>query len=159
MSIASIAMQDRLPADSPARICFGCGADNLHGLHIKSYMEGDTAICHFTPKSYHTAFPGALNGGIIATILDCHGLWTAMGYYIKHHKDDIENETDVIYVTRKLTIEYLRKTSIGNELTIRGRVTSEEGRTANVLVELFDNSTLCVKGKVLGVRVKGLPEK
>jgi len=40
-------MQDQLPEGHPARVCFGCGADNNDGLQIKSFMQGDTAICTF----------------------------------------------------------------------------------------------------------------
>ena len=29
------------------------------------------------PEEHHQAFPGMINGGIIGTLLDCHGNWTA----------------------------------------------------------------------------------
>ena len=31
----------------------------------------------FEPEEHHQAFPGMINGGIIGTLLDCHGNWTA----------------------------------------------------------------------------------
>ena len=31
----------------------------------------------FDPGDEHQAFPGMINGGIIGTLLDCHGNWTA----------------------------------------------------------------------------------
>ena len=37
--------------------CFGCGAENPHGLHIKSYWNddaNDATIAFYTPQPYHT---------------------------------------------------------------------------------------------------------
>ena len=52
--------------------CYGCGRLNEHGLHIKSFWDGEEAICIFNPKPYHTAIPGYVYGGLIASIIDCH---------------------------------------------------------------------------------------
>jgi acyl-coenzyme A thioesterase PaaI-like protein len=145
-------MQDIIPGETPGRNCFGCGADNPHGLHLKSYMEGDIAVSRFTPEPYHIAFPGIVNGGIIATIIDCHGIWASIGYYILHYKPEVINRPNVMYVTRKLTIEYLEPTPIG-ELTLRGWVTKECGRSSTAQVELFSKDQLCVCGEVVGVRL------
>jgi len=39
--------------------CFGCGRLNEHGLHIKSYWDGEESVCRFQPEHYHTGgFPG-----------------------------------------------------------------------------------------------------
>jgi hypothetical protein len=45
------AFQDYYPDN--LSYCYGCGRLNEHGLHIKSYWEGDEAVCRFTPKPYH----------------------------------------------------------------------------------------------------------
>ena len=59
--------------------CWGCGADNDHGLKIKSIMSDDGAICTWMPAPYHKAGPdNVLNGGIIASIFDCHTSCTAI---------------------------------------------------------------------------------
>ena len=145
-------MQDIIPEGTPGRDCFGCGADNPHGLHLKSYMEGDIAVSRFTPEPYHIAFPGILNGGIIATVIDCHGIWASIGHYILHHKPEVIDKPDVMYVTRKLTIEYLKPTPMG-EITLRGWVIKEGGRSSTSQVELFSKDQLCVRGEVVGVRI------
>ena len=69
------AFQDQIPDN----FCFGCGADNPDGLHLKSEWEGDIAVARWTPWPSHAAGPKhILNGGIIATLLDCHGVCTAI---------------------------------------------------------------------------------
>ena len=67
--------QDHYP-DALAH-CYGCGKLNEHGHQIKSYWDGDESICHFMPKPYHMAIPGYVYGGLLASLIDCHGTGTA----------------------------------------------------------------------------------
>lgn len=57
--------------------CYGCGRLNEHGLQIKSQWEDDEVVCHWHPKPFHVGHPGRLQGGVIATALICHAVWTA----------------------------------------------------------------------------------
>ena len=57
--------------------CFCTGPMNPDGIHLKSKriengLEGRIAL----PSKY-CAFPGIINGGVISTLMDCHGNWTA----------------------------------------------------------------------------------
>ena len=72
---ASPAFQDYYPED--VAHCFGCGRLNEHGHHIKSYWDGDETVARFVPRPYHTAIPGYVYGGLIASLIDCHGTGTA----------------------------------------------------------------------------------
>jgi acyl-coenzyme A thioesterase PaaI-like protein len=145
-------LQDQLPRDHPARICFGCGADNTSGLQIKSFMQGDTAVCRFRPDAHHTAFPGVLNGGIVATLLDCHGIWTAVGYYNSRHLDLEVNNPETMFVTRKMTVEYLRPTPMDTELLLQGRVVKEGNKSMQVEVDLWAGEEITARADVLAVR-------
>ena len=78
-------LQDRF---GPETICFGCGPANRDGLQIKSYPEGTEVIAEFLPSSHHRAFPGAINGGVIGTLLDCHMNWTAAWHFMQQREDD-----------------------------------------------------------------------
>ena len=62
---------------APNSICFGCGPANEDGLRIRSFRSESGLEMEFSPKAEHQAFPGMINGGIIGTLLDCHGNWTA----------------------------------------------------------------------------------
>ena len=72
---SSPAVQDHYPDDF-AR-CYGCGPLNDHGLHLKSRWEEDELVARFSPESFHMAAPGIVYGGLIASLLDCHGMATA----------------------------------------------------------------------------------
>jgi acyl-coenzyme A thioesterase PaaI-like protein/ketosteroid isomerase-like protein len=54
--------------------CFGCGPHNPGGLHIRSFpaADGHGVISTWQPGPHHAANSGALNGGIVSTLLDCH---------------------------------------------------------------------------------------
>ena len=61
---------------APNSICFGCGPANADGLRIESYRIDNGLVMEYLPNDSHQAFPGMINGGIIGTLLDCHGNWT-----------------------------------------------------------------------------------
>lgn len=49
--------------------CFGCGADNSSGLHLKLNLEGDLLTTEFTPERQHEGWPRIVHGGVIAAVL------------------------------------------------------------------------------------------
>jgi acyl-coenzyme A thioesterase PaaI-like protein len=62
----------------PNLTCFGCGNANPRGLHLRSYREDDNFLAEFSPHPEHDNGFGFLNGGVIATVLDCHGAAAVM---------------------------------------------------------------------------------
>ena len=57
--------------------CYGCGRMNEEGLQIKTYWSGEESVTRYLPRPYHTAFPGFVYGGLLASLVDCHGTGTA----------------------------------------------------------------------------------
>jgi len=68
---------------APEGVCFGCGCDNPHGLHIKSYWHDDGihVMARHIPEAQYTGWPGLVYGGLIAMLVDCHSNWTAMAHH------------------------------------------------------------------------------
>lgn len=133
--------------------CYGCGTLNEKGHQIKSYWEGDTSICKYTPKPYHTAVPGFVYGGLIASLIDCHSTGTGAAALYDEH---VKNDPDYPYprcVTASLNVDYLKPTPIDCELVLKGKVTLLNGKKVIVSVELFANERLCAKGEVTVVQV------
>jgi acyl-coenzyme A thioesterase PaaI-like protein len=62
----------------PELTCFGCGHANPNGFHLRSYRDGDLTVAEFDPRPEHDNGFGFLNGGIIATVLDCNSAAAAM---------------------------------------------------------------------------------
>ncbi len=145
-----IAIQDQYRDHSSH--CYGCGRLNEHGLQIKSYWDGDQAVCRFQPRPYHTAVPGYVYGGLIASVIDCHGTGTAAAAAYAAEGRPMDSEPELRYVTASLHVDYLRPTSIDAPLELRGRVTELKGRKAVVEVTVTANGQVCARGKVVAVQ-------
>jgi len=112
-------IQDQIPNNH----CWGCGADNPQGLHLKSFWDGSLARARFLPDAAFAAGPlHVLNGGIIATLLDCHGVCTAIARAYADEHRSIGTEPEIWHATTSMTVDYLRPTPIGKEVTLSGQV-------------------------------------
>jgi acyl-coenzyme A thioesterase PaaI-like protein len=145
------AIQDYYP-DSYA-MCYGCGRLNPHGLQIKSYWEGDHMVARFRPQPYHTAIPGFVYGGLIASLIDCHGTGTAAAAAYRDEGREIGTEPALRFVTASLHVDYVRPTRIDAELVLRARPKEIKGRKVVVTVTLSAEGDECARGEVIAVRV------
>lgn len=145
------AVQDFYPEDFAQ--CYGCGRLNEFGHQIKTYWDGDETVTKFTPKPYHTALPGYVYGGLLASLIDCHGTGSAALAAFKNEKRDVDTLPPFRFVTASLQVDYLKPTPIGVELEIRGRIVELKGRKVVTEISLFANGVETVKGKVIAVQV------
>ncbi len=134
--------------------CWGCGTLNELGLQIKSYWSGEEAICAWDPKPYHSAGPKhVLNGGIIATVIDCHCVCTAIAAAYRAEGRKIGMEPSIWYATGSLHVTYLRPTPTNNPVLLRARIEEMKERKTILSCSLFANGEECVRGDVVAVRV------
>lgn len=145
------AFQDYYQVD--AAVCYGCGRLNEHGLQIKSYWDGDESVCHFQPKPYHTAFPGYVYGGLIASLIDCHSTGTAAAAAYRAEERSMESEPGLRFVTASLHVDYLKPTPIDTTLVIRAAVKAIDGRRITITSQLFAEDQMTARGEVVCVRV------
>ncbi|NND43889.1 MAG: PaaI family thioesterase, partial [Xanthomonadales bacterium] len=103
------------------RQCFGCGTENDHGHHVESHFDGDEVVAHFTPKPFHTAFPGVVYGGLLASIIDCHGIGSAAAFAHRAEGKKIGQGDVARYVTGALEVSFKAPTPMGQELELRAR--------------------------------------
>ena len=131
--------------------CFGCGKNNKDGLQLKSYwQDNDEVVATWEPEAHHLAFRGILNGGIIATLMDCHGTGTANAAAYKAASD---SEQTFMHVTGELSVKYLRPTPLDKPVTLRARVTEMGERKIKVACDLYSDDVKCATGEVVTVRV------
>jgi acyl-coenzyme A thioesterase PaaI-like protein len=117
---------------NPGGVCFGCGPANPQGLRIQSFVEDDTVVLRYTPTSHHLAFEGAVNGGIIGTLFDCHCNWTA-AYYLMRSKG-LNRPPTTVTADFRILLEGV--TPMGTELVIRARPVRIEQDRAEIEAEL-----------------------
>jgi acyl-coenzyme A thioesterase PaaI-like protein len=133
--------------------CYGCGRLNEYGLKIKSYWDGEESICHFDPKPYHTALPGYVYGGLIASLIDCHSTGTAAAACYRAEGREMDTLPPWRFVTASLTVDYVRPTPIGVPLVVRGTVKEIKGRKVTVACTLSANDEICARGLVVAVQM------
>ena len=145
------AFQDYYP-DEWAR-CYGCGRLNEHGLQVKSYWDGDQSVCTFVPKPYHTAMPGYVYGGLIASLIDCHSTGTASAAAYRAQGREQGTEPPLRFVTASLHVDYLRPTPIEGPLELRSQVKEVKGRKVVVSTALSAGGEVCARGEVVAVEI------
>ena len=140
------AIQDEWPKSGT--FCWGCGKNNPHGLQIQSFWDDEETVATFIPKDHHLAFPGILNGGIIATIIDCHATGTANAFVHKTSGDD-----HLIHVTASLAVKFLKPTPLDKPVTLRARVLETDGSKTIVICDLYSGETVCATAEIRTVGV------
>jgi acyl-coenzyme A thioesterase PaaI-like protein len=134
--------------------CYGCGRLNEQGLHIQTRWDGDETVTLFEPKPYHSAMPGSVYGGLIASLIDCHSTATAARAAYAAEGRELGTDPPIRYVTASLHVDYLRPTPLGPVLEIRGRVKELKGRKVVVTSVLSADGVACARGEVVAVRLK-----
>ncbi len=140
-------------ADAGA-ICFGCGRHNPQGLGVRTHWDGVEGVCRFTPAAQHTAFPGVVYGGLLASLIDCHSIGTAIAAMYDAEGRAPGSEPEITCVTASLQVDYLKPTPMGVALELRARIEELGGRKAIVRCSLRAAGQETVRGRVVAVRVK-----
>lgn len=150
-------MSDNVPIQKSynpdAAICYGCGYNNPHGLHIKTTWDGTVGVCLFNPRPEHTAFPGYVYGGLLASLIDCHSIGTAIAAMYDDEGREPGTQPEITCVTGNLNVSYKKPTPIDAELRLESRISELTSKKAVVKTDLFAGETLCVTGEVVAVRV------
>ena len=146
-----LAFQDYYP-DNVAQ-CYGCGSQNKHGHQIKTYWDGDDTVTHFTPQPHHTAVPGFVYGGLIASLIDCHGTSTAAAAMYRSENRAMDTSPAFRFVTGSLHVDYQKPTPLGPQLEIRGRVKEIRGRKVIVECSVIVQGVVTARGEVLAVQM------
>lgn len=131
--------------------CHGCGVLNPLGLGIRSYWQGDRAVCTFVPAPFHLGPPGFVYGGLIASLIDCHANATASA--AAHAAAGKEPGDGVLprFVTASLHVDYLRPTPLAGPIDLVGVIRKTAGRKTVVEVTLSVAGALCARGEVVSV--------
>jgi len=136
--------------------CWGCGKDNPRGHHLKSYWDGEETIARFTvPPEFSGGVPDHVYGGMVASLLDCHGTASAAAFAYRAAGREMGDGGEFMrFVTASLKVDYLRPTPIGVELEVRGRLLGIEGRKVKVSLSLSAEGRECARGEMLAVQFR-----
>lgn len=101
--------------------CFGCGALNPIGLHLRFYAleDGEGVWAPWTPTSEYEGYGGMIHGGIISTLMDEILAWSLYA-------------RETWAVTARLNTTFRKPVRVGEPVRLVGRVVRDRGR----LIEL-----------------------
>lgn len=145
------AFQDFYP-DNVAH-CYGCGRLNAQGHQIRTIWDGDETVTRYTPRPEHTAIPGFVYGGLLASLIDCHCTGTAAAAMYGAENREMDSEPAFRFVTGSLHVDYLKPTPLGPELEIRGKVKEIRGRKVIVEATVYAEGVATAHGEVVAVQM------
>ena len=147
---AGPAMQDVLKVS-----CFGCGSLHENGLRIKSRWEGDDVVCRWRLPARYIGLPGVVYGGAIASVIDCHAIWTAMATHCRDAGLPLDPASPPpLFFTARLAVDYLRPAAIDGLLVLRARVVDRGVRRHTVSCRVLQGDIECATAEVVAVRAK-----
>lgn len=147
---SAIAVQDEYAEDFAW--CYGCGRLNKEGHQFRTVWDGERTVTLYEPKEFHTAIPGFVYGGLIASLVDCHG--TGSASLALHRKNGFEpgsGEEPPRFVTASLHVDYLKPTPQGTVLKAVGKVEEIHPKKFKVKTEVYAGEVLCATGEVTAV--------
>ena len=129
---------------SNTEVCFVCGADNADGLRLSFEIDADarTLKTQWTPDERFQGFSGIIHGGLVATVLD-------------EAVAKLCVEVGIPAVTAGMDIRFLKPVSVGELLTIHGRIETTNGRVVTGVSEVIKpDGTVAARAVVKMIRGK-----
>lgn len=133
--------------------CYGCGRLNDLGLRIRTRWEGEESVTRFQPRPEHMAIPGFVYGGLLASLVDCHGTGTAAAAMYRAEGRPMDSLPAYRFVTASLHVDYLRPTPLDATLEIRGRVKEIRGKRVVVEATVSAAGAITARGEVVAVQM------
>jgi len=130
--------EEPVQAAWPDNTCYGCGPANPEGFGLESYLapDDDALVATFDPEPVHAAgYPEFAYGGLLAGLVDCHSIWTAMTARYAARGRQLLSEPLHMYVTGELTTRYLAPTPLSEPIALEARVDGDVGETVDVVCE------------------------
>lgn len=144
------AIQDEYPEDFAW--CYGCGKLNEAGHHFRTGWHRDQTITEYTPRPEHTAIPGFVYGGLIASLIDCHGTGSAsLALHRKNGHEPGDGSVAPRFVTASLKVDFMKPTPHERALKAIGTVEEIHPKKWKVSTEVFAGDLLCARGEVMAV--------
>lgn len=130
--------------------CYGCGRLNEDGLHLRTGWEGEKTITIYQPRDEHKAIPGFIYGGLIASVVDCHGTGSAaLALHRKNGHEPGDGVDAPRFVTASLHVDYLKPTPAGVALKAVGTVEEIHPKKFRITTDVFAGDEKVVTGEVI----------
>lgn len=102
---------------------------------------------------YCGGFPGLAYGGIIASIMDCHGAASAAAFECAVDGVLPHEPITKRFLTASLTVDFRQPTPLGTELTLIGSRVERSERKSVIELQLGNAGTVFATGRLVAVRL------
>jgi acyl-coenzyme A thioesterase PaaI-like protein len=131
-----------------------CGLPYLQDLHLRAEWDGQTGKGYFTAQPHHSGgAKGWVYGGLIASMIDCHSIATAIAFTRQVEGRHRSTQPEVQYVTRRLDVNFRSPTPVETELFLLAEVKEKKGKDAVIRCSLFAGEKECVQAEVIAERI------
>ena len=135
-------------------VCFGCGKENHDGLQIDSYWQDDNeTVCVWQSEPKYQGWKGILNGGILASLIDCHCMGTALAATYHSEGRRLDTEPTYHYATGTMSIKYLLPTSNDKPIELRAKAVEIKGKKVTVHCNVWSEGRKTAEAEVIAIRV------
>ena len=117
--------------------CFGCGAENPHGLGMKFESNGERLRSRLTIHPHFRGWSNLVHGGVLSTILDEIMAWTVISL------------TGKFMLTKGMSVEFKKPVRVGAQLIANGFIREHKGERRVVAIgQIFDeHGELCASSE------------
>lgn len=92
-------------------------------------------------------------GGVIASLIDCHCMCTAMAHAFRLENREFLTEPVYKYATGTMTIKYLKPTPNDATVELRANVTEQKGKKSTIVCEVYSGEVKTAEATVIAIRV------
>jgi len=134
--------------------CYGCGRLNTKGHQFRTgwYDNGEQTLTIYKPLEEHTAAPGFVYGGLIASLIDCHGTGSASLAVHRKNGHELGDGAELPrFVTASIKVDFKKPTPHGATLKAIGTIEEIHPKKWKVSVDVYADEVVCVQGEVIAV--------
>jgi acyl-coenzyme A thioesterase PaaI-like protein len=116
--------------------------------------DGQRTLTEYLPRPEHTAIPGFVYGGLLASLVDCHSTGSAaLALYRREGHEPGDGAPVPRLVTAALNVDYRRPTPLGALLRVHGRIEELGAKKVVVASEIEAAGIVVVTARAVAVRV------
>ncbi|CAG9462459.1 unnamed protein product [Pedinophyceae sp. YPF-701] len=105
---------------TPNGKCFGCGPTNANGLGLRSFRSNQPGAfeAEVTIPPHFEAFPGVMSGGVLVTLMECHGNWSAAVALM----DQGNLPRPALTLTAGMNVKFKDRVAAGRPVFVRSKI-------------------------------------
>lgn len=146
--------QDKRLASQAIEDFYNCGLPYLQDLQLRAEWDGNAGRAYFKTQSHHSGgAKGWVYGGLIASMIDCHSIATAIAFTCQSEGRERATQPEIQFVTRSLDVNYRSPTPVETELFLFAEIKEIKANKIVISCSLYVNEKESVQAEVIAERI------